>query len=63
MPTAKAAAPKKAARQARAERKAYVVLRAFTLASTGEVHLIGEGFAGTDAQAARLMELGYIGEA
>ena len=40
-----------------------MVLRAFTLASTGEVHLIGEGFAGTAAQAATLKGLGYIGEA
>lgn len=63
MPTAKAAAPRKAARQAKAEQKLYVVLRAFTLASTGEAHLIGEGFVGTAAQAATLKGLGYIGEA
>ncbi|MCI6844148.1 MAG: hypothetical protein MR874_05250 [Coriobacteriaceae bacterium] len=61
MPAPKAAAPKKAARQA--EAKAYVVLRAFTLSSTGEAFLVGEDFAGTDAQVATLMELGCIGEA
>lgn len=63
MPTAKAAAPRKAARQAKTEPKSYVVLHAFTLSSTGEVHLIGEGFEGTAAQAATLKGLGYIGEA
>lgn len=63
MPSSKASAPRKAARQAKAEPKSYVVLRAFTLASTGEVHLIGEDFVGTAAQAATLKGLGYIEEA
>ena len=65
MATAKAVAPRKASRQAKAkaEPEPYVVLRAFTLASTGEAHLIGEGFVGTVAQAATLKGLGYIGEA
>lgn len=63
MATAKAAAQRKAAtRQAKASPKAYVAVRAFTLASTGEVFLIGEPFAGTDAQAKALMERGYVRE-
>lgn len=61
MPAPKAAAPKKAARQA--EAKAYVVLRAFTLSSTGEAFLVGEEFSGTPAQVRALLARGRIREA